>query len=235
MLDGVERSAGRQEECRRVPERPGGENPARPEVLLDHLHHAAASTLDGLPHPRAVRLDRRGAEQGHAQRFGDHVHRVRGAETRADAGPTDGLPGTLSQPFAALVGPVQDMVDGGDEHLFDVHRLTPAAAGRLVAAREDEGRNVEPCRGHQVTGQRLVARGEADHPVQVRALDHRLDVERDQVACGEDVPTPAPDAGDEVAGGSRADLERHPTRCADDGLEAGSDLVQMAVADGEFR
>ena len=73
------------------------------------------------------------------------------------------------------------------EHLLDVDVLALVLAGALVAADDDDRRDVQPARGHELARRGLVARREADHAVEQRAFDLHLDVGRDQVARRQDV------------------------------------------------
>ena len=95
-----------------------------------------------------------------------------------------------------------------DEHVLDVDVLAVELAARLVAADDEDRRDVEAPRGHQVRGRRLVARGQADHAVELRALDGDLHVVDDEVAAGQDVAARPARADDEVARRGGADLER---------------------------
>ena len=44
-----------------------------------------------------------------------------------------------------------------EEHLFDVDVLALVLAGSLVTADDDDRRDVQPARGHELAGRRLVA------------------------------------------------------------------------------
>ena len=49
-------------------------------------------------------------------------------------------------------------------------RIAVDAAGLLIAADHQNGRDVEPCCRHQVAGRGLVAAGQADHPIEQRGF-----------------------------------------------------------------
>ena len=89
---------------------------------------------------------------------------------------------------------------GAQEDLFDVGFTAFREAGVLVAARDDDRRDVEPARRHEMAGVVLSQEAQADHAVEQRALDGRLDVVDDEVTARQDVATGAAGAGDEVAG-----------------------------------
>src|SRR6202012_3503135 len=95
----------------------------------------------------------------------------------------------------------------------------------------DEGRDVQPGRRHELAGYGLVARRQADHAVQLRALDRHLDVGRDQVAGGQDVPAVLARAGDEVTRRGGAHLERQAARPAG-GLRVRAPASRIACLSG---
>ena len=86
-----------------------------------------------------------------------------------------------------------------------------------------------------MAGNGLVARGEADHAVELRAFDLHLDVVRDQVAHRQDVVAAMAGAMDEVARRGGADLEWQAAGVADRVFHDLGDAVEMAEADGELR
>ena len=109
---------------------------------------------------------------------------------------------------------------------------------RLVAADDEQGRDVEAGRRHQVAGHGLVAGGEADHAVELGALDLHLDVVHDQVAARQDVGAAAAGAMNKVAGGGGAHLEGQAAGRADRLLDDGHELSrwekQMASSEEVF-
>ena len=58
------------------------------------------------------------------------------------------------------------------EHADDVERLAVVLAGQDRAAVEEHRRQVEPGRGHEHAGQRLVAAGEGDQRVEPLGVHH---------------------------------------------------------------
>src|SRR4030095_10557247 len=122
-----------------------------------------------------------------------------------------------------------------DEHLFDVDVLAVVVTARLISADHQDRRDVEAASRHQMCRRRLVARREADHPVELRAFDRDLHVVDDEVAAGEHVAAAGAGADDEVAGRGRANLEWQPTRLAYGVLDDSGDAVEMAEADRQLR
>jgi hypothetical protein len=81
-------------------------------------------------------------------------------------------------------------------------------AAFLITANDDDRRNVEPAGSHELAWCGLVARREAHHAVEQRALDLDLDIGRDEVARRQNVSAAPARARDEVARRRRAHLER---------------------------
>src|SRR6202034_4902314 len=119
----------------------------------------------------------------------------------------------------------------GEEHVLDVAVPALVGAAGLVAAGDDDRRDVQPGGGHQLARRGLVAGREADHAVQLRAFHLHLDVVGDQVAGGQDVPAAVPGAVNEVARGGGAHLEADSSGRLDRPLGTAGDLVQVAEAD----
>jgi hypothetical protein len=111
------------------------------------------------------------------------------------------------------------------EDVLDVDVHAAELAARLVAADDEDGRDVEAPRRHQMRGRRLVARGQADHPVELRALHGDLHVVDHEVTRGKDVPARAPRGDDEVARRRGADLEGQPPGGPDGLLDDGRHAV----------
>src|SRR6202034_592670 len=126
-------------------------------------------------------------------------------------------------------------VAGRQEHVLDVAVPAPVGPARLVAAGDHDRRDVQPGGRHQLARPGLVARGQADHPVQLGALDLHLDVVGDQVAGGQDVPAAVPGTVNEVAGGRGPHLEADSAGRLDRPLGPSGDLVQVTEADRELR
>jgi hypothetical protein len=113
--------------------------------------------------------------------------------------------------------------------------LALIVAARLVAADDEDRRDVESAGGHQVRRRCLVARREADHAVQLRALDRDLHVVDDQIPARQHVAAAGAGADDEVARRGRADLEGKSAGVADGVLHHLGDAVEMTEADGQLR
>jgi hypothetical protein len=122
-----------------------------------------------------------------------------------------------------------------EKHVLDVDVLALVGAAALITADDDDGGNVEARGGHQLARRRLVARGEAHHAVELRALDLNLDVVGDQIARRQNVGAGAAGAVDEVARRGGANFERQAARGAHAFLDHLRDAVEMAEADRELR
>ena len=119
------------------------------------------------------------------------------------------------------------------EDLFDVRFAALGEPGVLVPARDDDSGDVEAPGRHQVRGGRLVARAEADHAVELRALDRRLDVIDDQIAAGQDVaPSPARLVTKSL--GATVRISNGSTPSARSSCFSAGDLVEVGVAGREL-
>jgi len=114
-------------------------------------------------------------------------------------------------------------------------RMALLLAAALVAADDQDGGNVEAAGGHQVGRRRLVARGQADHAVELGAFYGYLHVIHDQIARGENVAAPGTGTDDEVAGSGGADLEGPAASFAHGILHDPGDAVEVTEADRELR
>ena len=168
MLDRVDRAADGEHRAHGVADRAVGDDRPGPDVALDEVDDRCGRPRHRVPHALAVRPDRCRTRHRHPDRFGHHVHRVRRRQTRAHTGTEDRVVGELFEVIGRLAR------DGSlrrqQEDLFDVRFAALGEPGVLVAARDDDGRDVEAPGRHQVRGGRLVARAEADHAVELRAL-----------------------------------------------------------------
>jgi hypothetical protein len=86
-----------------------------------------------------------------------------------------------------------------------------------------------------VRGRRLVARRQADHAVELRALHGDLHVVHHQVATRQHVAALGTGADDEVAWRRRPDFEGQAAGVADGFFHDLGDPVQVAEADGQLR
>src|SRR5208282_2517408 len=105
-------------------------------------HYLLRGGMKVTPHAAAVGADGGGSGDGHAKRLTGEVHGVRGAHPGADAGAEDGVRAHLGEFFDAELA--VGYVPGREEHVLDVAVLAPVAAARLVAAGDDDRREVEP-------------------------------------------------------------------------------------------
>ena len=148
-------------------------------------------------------------------------------------GPRIALSAIAAQPVGVELA--ERGLHAADEDVLDVDVLAVELAARLVAADDEDGRDVEAARRHEVRGRGLVARGQADHAVELRALDRDLHVVHDEVARGQDVAARAARADDEVARRRGADLEGQAAGGADRLLDDRGDAVEVAEADRQLR
>jgi hypothetical protein len=233
VLHAVDRAAHGEHRRHGVVKCGGRKDLPRLQVFQHQLDDAPAGAARGIDHVRAVRQHRGAAGQSHAQGFARHVHGVRRGHAGAHAGAADGVFAHAAQGFAAELA--ERGLHGAHEHVFDVHRPAIVVAAGLVAADHQDGGHVEAGRAHQVRGRSLVAGGQADHAVELRAFDGDFHVVYDEVAAGEDVAAVAAGADDEIAGRGGADLERDAACAADLLLHEPRDAVQMSEADGQLR
>src|SRR5579875_807004 len=150
------------------------------EIFPYHLDDSSSGGPGEPEHPRAACRDRSAPRKRHPQCLTDDVHGVRRPHPGADARTADGV---VCHPAQFIKGDLP----GGEiarfqEDLLDVDVLAVPLAALLITADHDDGRNVQPTRGHQLTGSRLVARCETNHPVEQGAFDLHFDVVRDEVA-----------------------------------------------------
>ncbi len=121
----------------------------------------------------------------HPERLADDVHRVGGAHAGAHAGAGDGVVAHAGERFLRELA--EHRLHRADEHLLDVDVLALVVPARLIAADDEDGRDVEATGRHQVRRRRLVARRQADHAVELCALDGNLHVVDDEVAARQHV------------------------------------------------
>ena len=156
------------------------EEPARAEVLRDHLDDPPPRRLGEGQAPRVGRGDRRVAGQRHPQRLGHRGHRRGGAHDHAVAGRAREAalqlaPGLLVEPARAELVPVAPDVRPR------AHLLGPEHPAEHRAARDHDRRQVRAGRAHEHGGRGLVAAREEHDAVEGQAPDALLDVHRHEV------------------------------------------------------
>src|SRR5262245_2176595 len=113
------------------------------------------------------------------------MHRVGGTHAGAHAGAAH-----------RDVGHARELVNGDatrrdvarfEEYLLDVDVLAAILAALLIATDNNDRRDIEPTRGHELTWRGLVAGRKAHHAVEQRAFNLDLNVARDQIARRQDV------------------------------------------------
>jgi hypothetical protein len=178
---GVGRAAERHHDSDRVLERvPGQDLPGR-DAAAQQLDDGLAGPA-GVPVAAAVHRRRRGtAGQRHPERLSGRRHGVRGehpaarALARADRSldRVDLL--AADQPAGACAD--------GLERVDDVDVTVAELARQDRPGVQEHGSQVEPGRGHQHPGQRLVAAGQQYRAVQPLGLHHGLDRVGDDLAA----------------------------------------------------
>ena len=233
VLDAVDRATDCQHGHDRILEGLRAQDVAGLEVIQHHLYDTGTRAPHILHHRLAHGRYRRAARQRHAEGFGRDMHGVSGTHARANPRAANGLPAHADQ-FFLVEMPGQGM-HGADENFFDVHMLALVLATGLVAARDDQGGDIQASRRHDLSWHGLVAGGQADHAIELGALDGDLNVVGDEVARGQDVAAPCTGAGDEIAGCAGPYFERNgagiPNRLLDDDRH----LVQVAEAACQLR
>lgn len=210
-----------------------GVDRARLEILPDHLNDTRAGLANMIHHLPAVGGNRRAARQRHSECFTYDVHGICRSHAGADAGAAHRDVGHISE-FADRDGAGRH-IPGLQKDFFDIDVLTAVLATLLIAADNNDRRDVEPSRCHQLTGGGLVARCKTDHAVEQCAFDLDLDVARDQITGRKDIGSAPTNTGNEVARRRGAHFERQATGRPDRGLHIIRNAVEMAKAARQFR
>ena len=231
---GVGRAAHRDVEAHRVLEGGEARDAARQRGRIVLFVPAAGEIDDhaaGLAEqPLAIgmrRQDRSVAGQRQAERLGQAVHRVGGEHARAG---TAGRAGGALDRSDFLVAVA--VVRGDDHRVYEVDRALGAfhhdLAGLHRAARDEDGRDVEPHRRHQHAGRDLVAIGDAHQRVGAVRIDHVFDAVGDQLAARQRIEHAVMAHRDAVIDGDRVELLGDPARRRD---LAGDELPQILQMD----
>ena len=233
VFDAIDGAADREHGSSGVAKCARRQDSARREVFVHHLDDAPTRSAREVEHLRAVGQHRCGTGKRHPERFADDVHRVGGAHAGAHTGSSDRV---VAHPGERFLGELAEhRLHRADEHVFDVHVLALIVPARLIPADDEDGGDVEAACCHQMRGRRLVTRRQADHAVELRALDGDLHVVDDQVAAGQHVAASFGRADDEVAGRRGANLERKAAGLSNGVLDDACDAVQVAEADCQLR
>ena len=181
----VDDRVGRPSQCHvgddRVVERRGGEDPRWPQVLPDHVDDPTAA---GSRHPGMRGMDRRnrrGTGKHHAHRLGDRGER--GGRSHRHAGarrPRDAL--FELPPHAAVEAPGLPLRPEFPDIGAAAEPLIPPAAGQHRPRRHEDRRQVRRDGPHQEAGHGLVAPAHQHRAIDGMALQHLLDLERQEVA-----------------------------------------------------
>ena len=145
-------------------------------------------------------------------------------------------PSSASLTLASLDGDHRiDEVELADERLAVAVVRADELAGLHRAARDEDGRDVEPHRRHQHAGRDLVAVGDADQRVGAVRVHHVLDAVGDELAAGQRVQHPAVAHRDAVVDGDGVELDAPAAGGVDHLLHALADVVQVDVPGDELR
>ena len=177
---------------------------------------------------RVYRRDGSVAGQRHANGFAQAVHAVGRIHTRAAAAAGTGVFGVIVQHVfaddAGLVAPHRL------EHLGkrNVARALPAREHRPAA--DDNGRDIQPGRGHQHAGHDLVAVRHQYQAIKPVGARHRLHAVADQLTAGQGILHTDMAHGDSVAHTDGRYQDRSTARHAHARLDSLGQLVQMSMA-----
>ncbi|MCV7207617.1 hypothetical protein [Mycolicibacterium canariasense] len=209
----------------------GGDPPAQ------HLHDGLAGLAGVLVAALVDGHRRSAAGQRHAECLGGRGHRVGGVH--AAAGALAGADGAfddvdvLARHQPARTRPDRlEGVDDGDFLLGTVGQPGDAGHDRTVV--EEHARQVQPGRGHQHAGNRLVAAGQQHGAVQALGLHDGLD------AVGDDLPRHQREVhalvahGDAVGHRDGAEFQRVAARFVHTGLDLLGQPLQRHVARGDL-
>ena len=227
--DGVGRAAHGQTCLDGVADGAVGDDLAGGDVLLDQLHDLDAGFLCLHHADGGGRRGGAAVRQGHAERFREGAHGVRGAKVGARAAARAG--GILQSHILRL----RDLSGGKHTISLGGRGLVGLTAVELNAAlhraaRQEDARDVQTGRRHQHARNDLVARAEQDEAVEQVDLRHGLDGIGDQLARGHDEVHAVVALTHAVAAADDAELDGRAACAVDAVLDALRDLTQVVVA-----
>ena len=180
---------------------------------LEQLDHGLAGGEGRVVATAVDGRGRRAARQRHAEGLGHRGHGVGGEHPGARS---LGRAGVVLDEAELLVG---EGVDGVGphrlEHRGDVEGPVPDPSREDGPAVEEDAGQVEPGRGHEHAGQRLVAPGQGDHAVEPLGVHHRLHRVGDDLAADQRGPHALVAHGDAVGDGDGHELEGEPAGLPD--------------------
>ena len=229
MHNGVGRAAHRQTCLDGVADGAVRDDLARGDVLFDQLHDLDAGLLCLHHADRGGRRGGAAVRQGHAERFRQRAHGVRGAEIRAGAAARAG--GVLERNIFLL----GDLACGEHAVGLGARGLVSLATVELDAAlhraaRQEDARNVQTSRRHQHARNDLVARAEQNQTVKQIDLRHGLNGIGDQLARGHDEVHTVVALTHTVTAADHAKLNGRAACAVNAVLDALRDLTQIIVA-----
>ena len=232
----VEHGVGRAAECRgqgdRVLERLLRHDPTRREPEAEHLDDGLAGAAGISLAPAVDRRRRCRAEQAHPEALGDRAHRVGGEHPAAGTFAGARLAFDLEQ--LGLADRAGRTRTDGLEDARDVEGDAVVLAGQDRAVVDEHAGQVESGRGHQHAGDRLVAAGEADEPVEAFGVDDGLDRVADHLTGHERRPHPLVAHRDAVADRDGAELEADAAGGAHARLGVLGEFAERHVARGDL-
>ncbi len=180
---------------------------------------------------RLARIDRRHVIGAHGRDAHDrqgHGHGV-GRELAA-AGAGAGADCALDRLQPRVVQRPGRMGADGLEHLLDRDLPGPDHAGHDGAAVIDQAGDIHPGQGHGRRGNGLVAADDADHAVQLMALDGQFDGVGDDLAADQRGLHAGRAHRDAVGDDDGVEIDRIAARCDDAGAHILGQAVQVHVA-----
>ena len=229
MANAVHRTTGCDGHRNSIAERAGGQNVPRSDVLRDQIDDRMASAAGGGIERFGTGADRCAARQRHAQRFREYMHRVGGRQTRTNPRTDDRMTGHRRQIIDRKRAGLQ-RTDGLVD-ILDIDMTAVTFAAELIAARNNDRRDIEPRRRHQMRRRRLVARGKQHHAIKLGTFNLHFDVIDEEIAARHQITRLPSRAGDKIGWRNGADLERNTAGFTDSLLDLAAYRIKVSVAD----
>ncbi len=232
MKDAVRAAAERHIDRQGVEKGLDGHDVPRTDAPRQKVHDRRPGRL-GQPDPTGIN-GRNGAVpgQGHAQRLGQTVHAV--GREHAGAGAAAGTGPLLDLAELPVAQPAVLERPDRLEHGVEVQSPLPDPAGEHRAPAHQDGRDVDPGRGHQHSRRDLVAIRDQDQGVELVGLGHGLDRVGDELPAGQGIVHSHVAHGQAVADPDRRELHRGPAGGEHPGPDRRRDPVKLDMARDEL-